>query len=99
MKRERMVKKAIKSLCKTFGIKYGYYISIEGLELLYLNGQQIKCTGDTIEQIRDKVIGYIFVEMYCKNNSIGAFQKQTLNVIKKDWVKIEEVNYDKQQIK
>lgn len=86
MKKEREIKKAIKPLCKIFKIKYGYFVFAEGLELLYLNGQQIKCTGDTVEQIRDKVIGYIFTEIYCKNNSIGAFQKQTLNVIKKDWV-------------
>lgn len=86
MKKEREIKKAINPLCKIFKIKYGYFVFTEGLELLYLNGQQIKCTGDTVEQIRDKVIGYIFTEIYCKNNSIGAFQKQTLNVIKKDWV-------------
>lgn len=86
MKKEREIKKAIKPLCKIFKIKYEYFVFTEGLELLYLNGQQIKCTGDTVEQIRDKVIGYIFTEIYCKNNSIGAFQKQTLNVIKKDWV-------------
>ena len=85
MKKEREIKKAIKPLCKIFRIKYDYFIFAEGLELLYLNDQRIKCTGDTIEQVRDKVIGYIFAEIYCKNNSIGAFQKQTLNVIKKDW--------------
>lgn len=86
MKKEREIKKAIKPLCKIFKIKYEYFVFAEGLELLYLNGQKIKCTGDTVEQIRDKVIGYIFAEIYCKNNSIGAFQKQTLNVIKKDWI-------------
>lgn len=87
MKKERNVRKTIKPLCKMFGIKYNYFIFTNGLELLYLNEDQIKCTGDTVEQIRDKVIGYIFAEIYCKNNSIGAFQKQTLNVIKKDWIK------------
>lgn len=86
-KKERAIKKAIKPLCKIFNIKYEYYQFIPNAEILYLNGQQIKCTGDTIEQIKDKVIGYIFVEFYCKNNSIGVFQKQTLNVIKKDWAK------------
>lgn len=85
MKREREIKKAIKPLCKIFNIKYYYFIFAEGLEVLCLNDQRIVCTGNTIEQIRDKVIGYIFAEIYCKNNSIGAFQKQTLNVIKKDW--------------
>ena len=87
MKKEKEIKKVIKPLCKIFNIKYEYIEFIAGPELLYLNGQQIKCTGDTVEQIRDKVIGYIFAEIYCKNNSIGAFQKQTLNVIKKDWKK------------
>ena len=86
MKKEREIKKAIKPLCKIFKIKYEYIELLPLEEILFLNGQQIKCTGDTVEQIRDKVIGYIFAEIYCKNNSIGAFQKQTLNVIKKDWV-------------
>lgn len=87
MKKEREIKKAIKPLCKIFNIKYKYWhFNVPESELLYLNNQQIKCTGDSVEQIRDKVIGYIFVEIYCKNNSIGAFQKQTLNVIKKDWI-------------
>lgn len=85
MKKERMVKRAIKPLCKIFGIKYDY-IYFPDNENIYLNEQRIKCTGDSVEQIRDKVIGYIFAEIYCKNNSIGAFQKQTLNVIKKDWI-------------
>ena len=86
MKRERIIKREIRPLCKIFGIKYDY-IYFPDNESLYLNEQRIKCTGSTVEEIRDKVIGYIFVEFYCKNNSIGAFQKQTLNVIKKDWVK------------
>lgn len=93
MRREREIKKAIKPFCKIFGIKYEYFIIMPNVELLYLNGQQIKCTGDTVEQIRDKVIAYIFVKYYCKNNSIGAFQSQTLNVIKKDWIKQKEEKY------
>ena len=86
MKRERIVKRAIRPLCKIFGIKYDYIYSPNN-EVIYLNEQRIVCTGNSVEQIRDKVIGYIFAEIYCKNNSIGAFQKQTLNVIKKDWIK------------
>lgn len=87
-KRERIIKRAIRPLCKIFGIKYDYlHFTIPNMEILYLNGQQIRCTDLTVEQIKDRVIGYIFAEIYCKNNSIGAFQKQTLNVIKKDWIK------------
>ena len=87
MKKGREIKKAIKPLCKAFKINYGYIELLPIKEILFLNGQKIICTGDSVEQIRDKVIGYIFAEIYCKNNSIGAFQKQTLNVIKKDWIK------------
>lgn len=87
VRKVRKVRKTIKPLCKVFKIKYDYYIFMEGVEILYLNKQVIECTGDTVEQIRDKVIGYIFAEIYCKNNTIGAFQKQTLNVIKEDWIK------------
>lgn len=86
MKRGREIKKAIKPLCKIFKINYGYIDLLPLEEILFLNGQKINCTGDSVEQIRDKVIGYIFAEIYCKSNSIGAFQKQTLNVIKKDWI-------------
>jgi len=86
MKKEREIKKAIKPLCKIFKIDYGYVELLPLEEILFLNGQKIECTGNTVEQIRDKVIGYIFAEIYCKNNNIGAFQKQTLNVIKKDWL-------------
>lgn len=87
MKKEREVKRAIKPLCKSFKIKYEYVDVLPLKEILILDGQKILCTGNSVEQIRDKVIGYIFAEIYCKNNSIGAFQKQTLNVIKKDWIK------------
>ena len=87
-KRERIINKTIKPICKIFKINYEYmHFNFPNEEILYLNGQKINCTGSTVEEIRDKVIGYIFVEFYCKNNSIGAFQKQTLNVIKKDWIK------------
>lgn len=93
MRREREIKRAIKPLCKALKINYDYFKFIEGPELLILNDERIECTGDTVEQIRNKVIAYIFVKYYCKNNSIGAFQKQTLNVIKKDWIKQKEEKY------
>lgn len=86
MKKEREIKKAIKPLCKIFKIKYEYVELLPLEEILFLNGQKIICTGDSVEQIRDKVIGYIFTEIYCRNNSIGVFKTQTLNAIKKDWI-------------
>ena len=90
MKREREIKKTIKPICKTFKINYDYFKFTEGPELLILNDERIECTGDTIEQIKDKVIAYIFIKVYCKNNNIGAFEKQTIKAIKKNWIKIKE---------
>lgn len=87
MKKEREVKRAIKPLCKSFKIKYEYVDVLPLKEILILDGQKILCTGNSVEQIRDKVIGYIFAEIYCRNNTIGVFKTQTLNAIKKDWIK------------
>ena len=86
MKKEKEIKKIIKPLCKAFKINYGYIDLLPLEEILFLNGQKILCTGNSVEQIRDKVIGYIFTEIYCRNNSIGVFKTQTLNAIKKDWI-------------
>ena len=56
MKRGREIKKAIKPLCKIFKINYGYIDLLPLEEILFLNGQKISCTGDSVEQIRDKVV-------------------------------------------
>ena len=85
-KREEVLK-AIKLICEAFNIDYDYIIKEEEqTETLVLNGQKIGCSCNSIEAVINEVIGYIFVKIYCRNNYIGAFRTQTLNVIKQYWL-------------
>lgn len=71
-----------------FGIEGDYIITETGgelLEYLVLNGQKIGCTCNSVEAIFDEFIAYLFVKIYCRNRSLGAFEKQTLNRIKQYW--------------
>ena len=82
------VLEAIKPICEAFNIKeYDYLISDTGQrETLVLNGQKIGCSCNSISAIVDEVIGYIFINRYCRNRYIGAFSTQTKNVIKRYWL-------------
>lgn len=81
------VLKAIKPICEAFNLKYDYIVKEEGqTETLVLNDQKIGCSCNSIEATINEVIGYIFVKIYCRNNWIGAFKTQTLNVIKQYWL-------------
>lgn len=82
------VLKAIKPICEAFKIKdYDYVIQETGqIETLVLNGQKIGCSCNSIDAVINEVIGYIFVKIYCRNNYIGAFRTQTLNVIRQYWL-------------
>ena len=37
--------------------------------------------------IVDELINYIWCETFANNRSLGAFEKQTMNVIKNYWIK------------
>lgn len=81
------VLKEIKPICEAFNLEYDYIVSAEGqTETLVLNGQKIGCSYNSISAIINEVIGYIFVKIYCRNNWIGSFRTQTLNVIKQYWL-------------
>lgn len=85
-KRKEVLEK-IKPLCDYFKIKYDYVIKESGqTETLILNEQKIGCSYNSIEAVVNEVIGYIFVKIYCRYKYIGAFQTQTLNVIKQYWI-------------
>lgn len=71
-----------------FGIEGDYLITETGYgweEYLVLNGQKIGCTCNSAEATFDEFIAYLFVKIYCRNRSLGAFEKQTLNRIKQYW--------------
>lgn len=86
-KKREEVLKAIKPICEAFNIEYDYIVKEKGQrETLVLNGQKIGCSCNSISAVINEVIGYIFVKIYCRDNWIGAFRTQTLNVIKRYWI-------------
>lgn len=88
LKKKRIeVLKAIKPICEAFNLEYDYIVKETGqTETLVLNGQKIGCSCNSIEAIINEIIGYLFVKIYCRNNWIGNFRTQTLNVIKQYWL-------------
>lgn len=84
----KQIDKEIAPICKAFNINdYGYEIEENHNEFLVLNGQKIGCTGNSISAVIDELIGYIIITRYCRNRSLGAFDKQSKNYIKRYWVK------------
>lgn len=85
--KRKEVLKAIKPICEAFKIEYDYIVKETGqTETLVLNGQKIGCSCNSINAIINEIIGYIFVKIYCKDNYIGHFRTQTLNVVKQYWL-------------
>lgn len=86
-KKRTEVLKEIKSICEAFNLECDYIVKETGqTETLVLNGQKIGCSCNSIEAIINEIIGYLFVKIYCRNNWIGNFRTQTLNVIKQYWL-------------
>ena len=86
-KRQQMLE-AIKPICEAFNIKdYDYLIDVEkGIERLVVNGTKIGCSCNSVMATIDELVGYIFVQRWTRNRSLGAFQTQTLNVVKRYWI-------------
>lgn len=78
----------IKPICEVFGIKdYDYIVTERGqLETLVINDTPIGCSCNSIDAIVDELIGYIFINRWCRRRSLGAFSTQTKNVIKRYWL-------------
>lgn len=88
------VMEMIKPLCELFHINdYQYNIeekTADGYytnEWLYLDGQKIGCCGNSEESSFYEAVGYVIINRYCKCRSLGAFEKQTKNYIKRYWIK------------
>lgn len=85
-KREEVLM-AIKPICEVFGIAdYDYIIDERGKERLKLNDTYIGCDGNSVSAVIDELIGYIIIKRYCRNRSLGTFDKQTKNYIKRYWL-------------
>lgn len=79
----------IKPICEAFAItNYDYEIN-DGIytEVLRLNNTKINCSINSISAIIDEVIGYLFINYYCKNRSLGEFETQVKNRITRAWIK------------
>lgn len=90
-KRQRVLD-MIKPLCEIFNIKEYDYKIIEKTddgyytnEFLWLDGQKIGCCGNSEESSFYEAVGYVIIERYCRWRSLGAFDKQTKNHIKRFW--------------
>lgn len=76
----------IKPICEAFGIKdYDYEVSETGQrEALRIGKTRIGCSSNSLSATVEELVGYIFI-MTWRNRSIGAFNKQSKNVIKQYW--------------
>lgn len=86
--KRKEVLEEIKPYCEVFGIKnYDYFVNTKTSgEVLKLNDTYIGCTGNSMSAVIDEFIGYIIINRYCKNRSLGAFRTQTMNEIKSYWI-------------
>ncbi len=87
-KRLRVLKE-IKPICEAFAITdYDYEINDDRYtEVLRLNNTKINCSINSISAIIDEVIGYLFINYYCENRSLGEFETQVKNRITRTWMK------------
>ncbi len=83
------VLKEIKPICEAFAITdYDYEINDDRYtEVLRLNNTKIHCSMNSIGAVIDEVIGYLFINYYCKNRSLGVVETQIKNRITCTWIK------------
>ena len=95
LKKKRLeVLETIKPICDVFGIDdYDYLIrdDYQQIETLRIYNTYIGCSYNSIEAVVDELIGYIIIFRYCRNKSLGTFNIQTKNYIKRYWLSKERV--------
>ena len=79
---------SIKPICEAFNITdYDYIVQEHGQrEVLRLYNVKIGCSCNSIDAIRNELIGFIFLRTWGRDRSMGAFDKQSRNVIKQYWM-------------
>ena len=82
------VLKEIKPICDVFNIKdYDYEINESGQrEILRIYDVKIGCSCNSISAVKNELIGFIFLRTWGRDRSMGAFDKQSRNVIKQYWM-------------
>lgn len=87
-KKRKEVLSTIEPMLKAFGIEdFDYVITNKNQEVLVIQGQKIGCTFNSISAIVNEVIGYLFVNIWARNNGSMPFKAQTLNFVKHYWIK------------
>jgi hypothetical protein len=82
-KRKKMIEK-LKPICEPWGLSFDYLIDEQGGEVLVIQGQKIGVTGNSEEAIIDEVLGYLFVNRYCRHRS-GVMPYTAVNAVKRYW--------------
>ena len=88
-KKRAEVLSEIEPIMKAFNIKdYDYIVKDTGqTETLRIYDTYIGCSCNSVSAVIDEIIGYLFVKKFCRNRYLGAFRTQTLNQIRKYWLK------------
>ena len=88
--KEKRIKvlKAIKPICDVFEISdYDYIIKESGqTETLRIYDVKIGCSCNSIDAVKNELIGFVFLRTFARDRSLGAFDTQTRNVIKRYWI-------------
>ena len=87
LERKRLeVLEAIKPICDAYKIDdYDYEVKPEGqTEILRIYDTKIGCSHNSISGVIQELTGYIFIQQW-RQRSLGAFEIQTKNVIKRYW--------------
>lgn len=81
------VLKEIEPICTAYGITdYDYEIAETGqTETLRIGKTKIRCSCNSIFATKQELTGYLFLLLW-KERSLGTFETQTKNVIKRYWV-------------
>lgn len=79
----------IKPICDAFEITdYDYEVDTEkGTEILRIYNVRIGCSYNSVLAVKNELIGFIFLRTWCRYRSLGAFDTQCKNVIKRYWIK------------
>lgn len=81
----------IRPICEAFQITdYDYELKDTGqTEMLRIEDTRIACSMNSISATVNELIGYIFIKIWCRDRSLGAFEAQTKNVITRYWMRRE----------
>ena len=87
LKEKRLeVLKEIKPICEAFNITDYDYLIEKGIERLRLYETYIGCSSNSVSAVVDELIGYIFIKRWYRSRTLGAFDTQVKNVIKRYWI-------------